>query len=126
LVVAQNNLEQWDLSIISVDPERKLGTFESLQEVIAIAEDVVRRCRSGRVKLLQKHAPWHDNSASDSSKRYLQKVVGKKRTIAYCTCPVGEKCSGVPGTVCQTCNRQQMTAGQVALAINKYKAKGTK
>jgi hypothetical protein len=127
LRLAQNVLDEWVFTREAAgEATRELGIFNSLEEALRTADEVIRRCRPTRVKLLQRHATWHDATASDASKRYLQKVVGKKRTIAYCTCSVGVKCSGVPGTVCQTCNKQQMSAGQVALAINKYKAKGTK
>lgn len=127
LRLAQNELDEWVFTREAAgEATRELGIFNSLEEALRTADEVIRRCRPNRVKLLQRHATWHDATASDASKRYLQKVVGKKRTIAYCTCSVGAKCSGVPGTICQTCNKQQMSAGQVALAINKYKAKGSK
>ena len=123
LVLVQNDIEQWELSITSVDPEKKLGVFHTLPEAFTTADEVLQRCRPNRVKLMQRHAGWHDATASDASKKYLKKLVGKSSFI-YCTCPVGSQCSGVPGTLCQICSKQQMSAGQVALAINKTKVKG--
>ena len=125
LHITPNELDEYELSITTTETERALGTFNTLQEAFVTADEVVRRCRPNRVKLMQRHAGWHDATASNASKKYLKKLVGKKPFI-YCTCPVSSTCSGVPGTVCQTCNLQQLTAGQAALAINKYKAKGTK
>jgi hypothetical protein len=52
----------------------------------------------------------------------LKKLVGKKPFI-YCVCPVGAKCSGIAGSICGICNKQQLTAGQAALVINKFKVK---
>lgn len=122
LVLTQNDIEQWELSITSTDPEKKLGVFNTLKEAFETADNVLLRCRADRIKLMQREAPWHNNSVSDASKKYLKKLVGKKAFI-YCTCPVGAKCSGVAGTLCGTCNKQQLTAGQAALAINKFKVK---
>jgi superfamily II DNA or RNA helicase len=121
LVLTQNQLEEWELSITSVDPEKKLGVFHTLPEAFTTADEVLQRCRPNRVKLMQRHAGWHDATASNASKKYLAKLVGK-RAFIYCTCPVSAKCSGVPNTTCGTCGKQQMNAGQIALAINKMKA----
>jgi ATP-dependent helicase IRC3 len=122
LYIVANELDEYELSITSTETDRKLGTFNTLAEAFTTADEVVRRCRADRVKLLQRTAPWHNGTASDASKKYLKKLVGKKPFI-YCTCPVGARCSGVAGALCGVCNKQQLNAGQVALAINKFKVK---
>ncbi len=122
LVISQNALEEWELSITSVDPERKLGVFNTLQEAINTADDVLHRCRPDRLKVLQREAAWHANAATDASKKYLKRLVGKK-PFNFCTCAYGLKCSGVPGQTCMSCGKQQLTAGQVTTAINRLKVK---
>ena len=122
LHITANELDEYVLSITSTETDKQLGTFNTLKEAFEVADDVIRRCRPDRVKLLQRSAGWHDATASDASKKYLKKLVGKKPFI-YCVCPVGSKCSGVAGTTCATCGKQQLTAGQAALAINKFKVK---
>jgi len=121
LVITQDNLEQWELSIVSTDPERKLGTFNTLKEAITTSEEVVRRCRGDRVKLLQREASWHQYPATDATKRYLKRLVVKTRPFMFCLCPVGPMCSGVAGQTCATCGKPQLTAGQATTAITKLK-----
>ncbi len=125
LHITPNELDEYELSIATTETDRTLGTFNSLKEAFVTADEVVRRCRPGRVKLMQRHAGWHDATASNASKKYLKKLVGKSPFI-YCVCPVGPKCSGVAGALCQMCSKQQLTAGQAALCINKFKVKGKK
>lgn len=122
LHIVPTELDEYELSITTVNDERKLGTFSSLKEAFETADEVVRRCRPDRVKLIQREAAWHNSTASDASKKYLKKLVGKKPFI-YCVCPVGAQCSGAAGTLCKSCNKQQMSAGQVSIAINKMKIK---
>lgn len=122
LILTQNDIEQWELSITSVDPEKKLGTFNTLKEAFETADNVLLRCRPDRVKLMQRTAGWHGGPASDASKKYLKRLVGKKDFI-YCVCPVGASTSGVANTLCKSCNKMQITAGQAALAINRFKVK---
>ena len=119
LVLAQNQLEEWELSITSVDPEKTLGTFNTLSEAFQTADDVLLRCRASRIKLLQREAEWHSHPASEPSKKYLRSL-SKKRAVFYCLC------AGSTGTtgVCLTCNKPLgITAGQAALAITKLKNK---
>ena len=123
LLITPNELDEYELTITTVQTERALGTFNSLKEAFVTADEVIHRCRPNRVKLMQRHAGWHDATASNASKKYLKGLVGKKPFI-YCVCPVGPKCSGVPGSLCQICSKQQLTAGQAALAITKFKVKG--
>ena len=122
LYITPNDLDEFELSITTVNDDRKLGTFNTLKEAFETADEVVKRCRPDRVKLIQRDAAWHSGTASDASKKYLKKLVGKKPFI-YCVCPVGPQCSGVAGTLCKACNKQQINAGQVAIAINKFKVK---
>jgi superfamily II DNA or RNA helicase len=125
LHITPNELDEYELSITTTETDRTLGVFNSLKEAFVTADEVVHRCRPSRVKIMQRHAGWHDATASNASKKYLKGLVGKKPFI-YCVCPVGPKCSGVPGAICQTCSKQQLTAGQAALCINKFKVKGKK
>jgi superfamily II DNA or RNA helicase len=122
LHLTPTELDEYELSITTTETERKLGTFSSLKDAFTTADEVVRRCRPDRVKLMQRDAGWHGGPASDASKKYLKKLVGKKPFI-YCVCPVGAKCSGIAGSICGICNKQQLTAGQAALVINKFKVK---
>ncbi len=122
LHITQNELDEFVLSITTVETDRQLGIFNTLQEAFTTADEVVQRCRAGRLKLMQREAGWHSGTASDAAKKYLKKLV-KNKPFIYCTCPVGPKCNGVEGTICQTCNKQQLSAGQVSLAINRFKNK---
>ena len=122
LTLSQNALEEWELIHTSVDPERKLGIFNTLPEALKVADDVLRRCRPYSLKVLQRNAAWKGGTASDASKKYLKRLVSKK-PFNFCTCPVGAKCSGVAGTICMTCNKTQLTAGQVTTAITRLKTK---
>jgi superfamily II DNA or RNA helicase len=123
LVITQDNLEQWELSIVSTDPERKLGTFNTLKEAFETADNVLLRCRADRMKLLQREASWHQYPATDATKRYLKRLVGKTRPFMFCLCPVGPMCSGVAGQTCATCGKPQLTAGQATTAITKLRIK---
>lgn len=120
LHISQNELEEYELSITTVSTDKKLGTFNTLKEAFTTADDVVRRCRPDRVKVMQRNAGWHDGPASDASKAYLKKLT-KKKAFIYCTCPVGPQCSGIVGTTCATCKMQQLTSGQASLAITRFK-----
>jgi ATP-dependent helicase IRC3 len=119
--IVSNELDEYELSISTVETQRKLGIFNSLQEAFTTADEVVKRCRPDRVKLLLREVEWHKGNASDASKKYLKKVAGKK-PFGYCVCPTMGACTGIPNTTCGACSKKQMTAGEVALAINKLKA----
>jgi ATP-dependent helicase IRC3 len=122
LNISQNELEEYELSITTVNTDKKLGTFGTLKEAFTTADEVVRRCRPDRVKVMQRNAGWHDGPASDASKKYLKKLT-KKKPFIFCTCPVGPQCSGIAGTTCATCKMQQLTSGQASLAITRFKIK---
>ena len=122
LVITTNELEEYELTITSVETDRKLGVFNTLSEAFKTADDVILRCRPDRMKLLQRNASWRSGSASGAAKKHLKKLIGKKAFI-YCTCPVGMQCSGIAGALCGTCNKQQLTSGQASIAITKFKVK---
>lgn len=123
LHLRQNELDEWELSISKyeqagghmIPKETKLGTFSTMKEGFDTADDVLRRCRGERVKLMQRAAPWHEWAASDPAKKYLKKLAGKKNVL-YCLCPG----VGVAGNKCPKCGMAQgVTAGQVSQAINR-------
>lgn len=119
LHISLNELEEYELSITSTKDERKLGTFTTLQEAFTTADDVLRRCRADRIKLIEREAPWHKGAASDAAKRYLRKLT-KKKPIAFCLCSGG----GVAGTFCPSCKMPMgLTAGQAAIALNRLQVK---
>lgn len=122
LHITQNELDEFVLSITTVDSDKELRTFSTLQEAFLTADKTVQDCRASRLKLMQREAGWHGNLASDASKKYLRKLVGKK-PFNYCTDPVGPKCSGIAGQICETCGKLQMNAGQCSIAINRMKNK---
>jgi ATP-dependent helicase IRC3 len=117
LHITPNELDEYELSITTVNTDRKLGTYNTLQEAFTTADEVVRRCRGDRVRLLKREESWHAGPASDAAKKYL-KTLTKGKPFLYCLC------AGSAGTVCGACNKQKgITAGQAALAINKLKVK---
>jgi superfamily II DNA or RNA helicase len=122
LHISANNLDEYELSISTATTDKKLGTFNTLKEAFETADDVVKRCRPDRMKIMQRNAGWHSGPASDASKKYLKKLT-KKQPFIYCTCPTQYSCSGVAGTICNSCQKMQLTSGQASLAINRFKAK---
>lgn len=113
LHIETNELDEFELSITTKETQRKLGTYVTLKEAFDSAEDVLRRCRTDRVKLLLRDAPWHSNPASEAAKKMLRSRT-KKRPIFHCIC------AGVQSApVCPTCGKQTgLTAGQASLALN--------
>ena len=112
-----NELDEWELSLTSTTVgERKLGTFNDLKEAFDVADDVIRRCRLDRVKLMLRESPYNDRAASEPAKRYLRKL-SKKRPLLQCLC---EGVSLPKGQTCPKCKKQTgITAGMASLAINK-------
>ena len=120
LHIMPNELDEFELSITTTQTDRKLGVFSTLQEAFTVADDVMRRCRADRMKLVLREADWHKNPASDAAKRYLRKLT-KKKPLFYCLCSGG----GSTLMTCPSCHKKMgMTAGQAALALNVLKAKG--
>lgn len=119
LHIALNELEEYELSITTTETERKLGTYNTVQEAFASADEVVRRCRADRVKLVVREADWHKNPASEPAKKMLRSK-SKKRPLFFCLCPG----SGKVEDICTVCGKKRgITAGQAALAINILKTK---
>lgn len=119
LTITQNELGESELRIFTVETEKLLGTFNTLAEAFVTADEVLHRCRTDRIRLLQREASWHSGAASEASKKYLR-TLSKKKPIFYCLCAGSTLTTGV----CPTCSKQAgLTAGQAALAINKLKIK---
>lgn len=116
LKLEENELGEWELSISSTKDERKLGTFASLKEALGTADDVIRRCRPERLKLLTRDAAWKEQPATEAVKRYLR-TLSKNRPMLRCIC-AGPK---VLGTTCPTCKLPAMSAGEASLAIDVLK-----
>src|ERR1700690_57476 len=122
LHITPNELDEFELSITTTQTDRKLGVFSTLQEAFTVADDVMRRCRADRMKLVVREADWHKNPASDAAKKYLRRLT-KKKPLFYCLCSGG----GSTLMTCPSCGKKMgMTAGQAALALNTLKAKGAK
>lgn len=118
LHITQNELDEWELSITTVETERLLGTYNTLKEAFETADDVIRRCRPDRMKVMVRNASWHASPASEAAKKYLRTLT-KKKPIPWCLC------SGSGGdALCVKCGKRMgITAGQASLALNKLKAK---
>lgn len=118
LRIRQNDLDEYELIHSDTQRERLLGTYNTLKEAFETADDVVRRCRHDRTKLLQRDASWHQNPASEAAKKYLRKLTAKKPFL-WCLCE-GTK----PAGNCPVCHKiTGLTAGQAATALNVLKAK---
>ena len=113
LKLEENELGEFELSITSTKDERKLGTFSTLKEAFETADDVVRRCRTDRLKLMQREGLWMDNPASESVRKYLRSL-SKNRPLLKCVCP-GFCTLGVQ---CKTCKQMPITAGEASTAVN--------
>lgn len=114
LHIVQNDLDEYELSISSVKETRTLGTFGTLKETFETAEEVLRRCRPDRVKLMLREGIWQNYLASDAAKKYLAKL-SKNKPLPYCLCP-GVRPAGVK---CPVCGKMTgITAGQCSKAIS--------
>lgn len=119
LHIQQNDLDEFDLSLTNAkDPERKLGTFSTLAEAFETADDVIRRCRADRVKLLQRTGAWREQPASEAVKKYLRSLT-KKKPLLRCIC------SGyhVPNKTCAACKQVPISAGEASTAVEVLKVK---
>ena len=114
LYIKQNELDEYELSIESTKQSRSLGTYNSLKEAFETADEVVRRCRPDRIKLMQREQSWQNNLASEAAKKYLAKL-SRNKPMPYCLCPDNRPA----GVKCPTCGRMTgITAGQASNAIN--------
>lgn len=119
LHIALNELDEYELSITSTETERKLGTFNTLQEAFTTADDVIRRCRPDRMKLMVRESSWHGSPASEPAKKYLRRLT-KKKPLLWCLCEGWQN----PGKACTRCGMKTgLTAGQASTALNKLQAK---
>lgn len=113
LHVKENELDEFELSITTKDSERKLGTFSTLKEAFETADDVIRRCRSDRMKLLKREDAWRNNPATEAVKKYLR-TLSKKRPMLKCVCE-GPKALGAR---CNVCKQLPITAGEASIAVD--------
>ena len=119
LHITPNELDEYELSISSAkDAERKLATCSTLKEAFETADDVIRRCRADRLKLLTRDGYWRDQPASEAVKSYLRKLT-KKKPLLKCLCPG----FGIIGKQCQTCKQIPITAGEASTAIEILKVR---
>jgi len=118
LHITPNELDEFELSISSVDVDKKLGTYNTLKEAFESADEVMQRCRPDRMKLVRRESEWHTYPASEPAKRLLRSL-SKHRPILKCLCP-GQQ----PAKMCPTCRLETgITAGQVSTAINLLQTK---
>ena len=118
LIISQNELDEFELSIRSTKESRQLGTYSTLKEALANGDDAIRRCRSDRCKLLSRDARWTSGPATESAKRYLRTLTKKKPPLLRCICE-GPR---MLGTKCTVCQQQPITAGEAATAIEVLKS----
>jgi superfamily II DNA or RNA helicase len=118
LHITPTELDEFELSITSVNTDRKLGLYNTLKEAFVSADEVIQRCRPDRMVLLKREAEWHTRPASEPAKTLLRKL-SKKKPVLKCICAGYSK-----GQLCPTCKLPTgITAGQASTAINLLKAR---
>lgn len=121
LHITPNELDEFVLSITSVGVDKQLGIYTSLKEAFESADEVTRRCRADRVKLLLRESEWHAQPASEPAKALLRKL-SKKTPVLRCLCPGSQS-----AILCPVCRlKTGITAGEVSTAINLLKARRAK
>ena len=121
LAIAENELGEYVLSISAVNVDKQLGIYNTLKEAFESADEVIRRCRPDRVKLLSRESEWHTYPASDPAKKLLRSL-SKNKPILRCLCP-----GTSPAILCPTCKLPTgLTAGEASVAINLLKARRKK
>lgn len=119
LIIRQNELDSYDLYLASSKaPETKLSECGTLKEAFETGDDVIRRCRADRVKVISRVEPWRDNLASEAVKGYLRKLM-KKKPLLKCAC-AGYATKGV---ACKTCKLMPITGGEASAAIDILKVR---
>ena len=113
LYIIQNELDEFELSISTTKDNRKLGSFSTLKEAFEVADDVVRRCRTDRLKLLNREGAWKDSLASEAVKKYLR-TLSKNRPLLKCVC----QGFSIAGVQCKKCKQMPITAGEASLAVD--------
>jgi ATP-dependent helicase IRC3 len=118
LVITQNELGEYELWIHSTQTEKQLGIYNSLQEALQSADEVMQRCRPSRMKLVLREAEWHAQPASDPAKKLLRSL-SKKLPILRCLCPGSQR-----AILCPTCRLATgITAGEASTAITLLKSR---
>jgi len=74
LTIETNELDEYVLSITTVQTDKQLGIYSTLKEAFESADDVVLRCRSDRMTLLTREAAWHGRAASPPAIKLLRKL----------------------------------------------------
>ena len=121
LNIAENELGEYVLSISAVNVDKQLGIYNTLKEAFESADEVIRRCRPDRVKLLSRESECHTYPASDPAKKLLRSL-SKNKPILKCLCPGTN-----PAILCPTCKLPTgITAGEASVAINLMKARRKK
>lgn len=119
LHIKQNELDEYELTLTnSKDPERKLATCATLKEAFETGDDVIRRCRADRIKLLSREDAWRTAVASEAVKKYLRSLT-KKKPLLKCICAG----YSILGTACRSCKQMPITAGEASTAIEILKVK---
>lgn len=117
--IRPNAMDEWEVHVKDRNRERMVGYFSTLENAFHEADQALLRSRSNRIKLLKRDAEWTGYAASATAKKYLARLA-KNKPVLYCLCEQG----GPQGQTCTTCGKQMgVTAGMVATAINKLKAK---
>jgi hypothetical protein len=80
LTIETNELDEYVLSITTVQTDKQLGIYSTLKEAFESADDVVLRCRSDRMTLLTREAAWHGRAASPPAIKLLRKL-GKNNPV---------------------------------------------
>lgn len=121
LAIAENELGEYVLSISAVNVDKQLGIYNTLKEAFESADEVIRRCRPDRVKLLSRESEWHTYPASDPAKKLLRSLT-RSKPILRCLCP-GQQSA----ILCPVCKMKTgLTAGEASVAINLLKARRKK
>jgi superfamily II DNA or RNA helicase len=143
LHITPNELDEFELSISSVDVDKKLGTYNTLKEAFESADEVIGRCRPDRKKLLLRDAEWHSYPATYPAKKLLR-TLSKSKPVLKCLHHIvtygnttrvmedykvgfrtlGEYTTSVPLVDCPVCKLPLgITAGEASAAINLLKAR---
>jgi superfamily II DNA or RNA helicase len=121
LFIRSNELSEYEVWHKKSQNEKKLIEFSTLEEAFAEADAIMKRSPrvANRLKPITRTAAWLEYAATPAAKKYLSKLA-RGKYVNWCLCDrfgnAGETC-----TVCQ--KPMGVTAGQVATAINRLKAK---
>ncbi len=121
-IIKENELGEFEVILKDTSQERKVGEYTTLEYAFKEADSALMRYRTDRMKPLLRNAEWKSYPASKEARQYLAKLArNKKWYIDWCLC-TGQ----AVGDLCSVCKKKKgVTAGQVSMAINKLKSKGT-